>query len=116
MNGCDLDKITQKIGSPELDEVITARPTTRRYGTDVTPLAEKKDGEETTVYVAATGDPYILGVEVKKSGGMFADDQTMSMRMSDYDEPVAAVAPAPGLTVDISRIRPGSPDGSLFEV
>ncbi|MEU7643582.1 hypothetical protein [Streptomyces huasconensis] len=115
-NNCDLDKLTGEIGSPEPDEVITAHPTTRRYGTDVTPLAEKKDGEEITVYVAATGEPYILGVEVKKSGGMFAEDQTMSMRMSDYDEPVAAVAPAPGLTVDISRIRPGSPDGSLFEV
>ncbi|MGW0530632.1 hypothetical protein [Streptomyces sp. NPDC003032] len=117
MGSCDLDKITEKIGTPELGGVITARPTARRYGTDVTPLVEKKDGEETNVYVAASGKPYILGVEATKGGGMFSGgDQTMKMRMSDYDEPVAAVAPAPALTVDISRISPGGAGGGLFEV
>ncbi|MGA4850827.1 hypothetical protein ACOBQB_32995 [Streptomyces sp. G5(2025)] len=116
MGSCDLDKLTAKIGSPEPGEVITARPTTHRYGTDVTPLSEKKDGEETTVYVAATGEPYILGVEARKSGGAFSDDQTMSMRVTDYDEPVVAVAPAAGLTVDISQVGPGGSGGSLFEV
>ncbi|MFF8642210.1 hypothetical protein [Streptomyces sp. NPDC015345] len=115
-DSCDLDKITEKIGTPEPDEVITALPATHRYGTDVTPLSEKKDGEETTVYVAASGEPYILGVEAKKSGGMFSGDQTMSMRMSGYDEPVAAVAPAAGMTVDISQVGAGGSGGSLFEV
>ncbi|QEV19788.1 hypothetical protein CP975_21785 [Streptomyces alboniger] len=123
---CDLDEFTEKVGTPEPDEVIKALPVTRRYGKDVTPLVEKDDGEETTVYVAASGEPYILGVEVTRSGGTLrggvggsGGEQTMKLRMSDYGEPVAAVAPAPGLTVDISRIGPGgpgSPGGGLFEV
>ncbi|WP_158708839.1 hypothetical protein [Streptomyces sp. NRRL S-920] len=112
---CDLDAFTEKVGTPEPDEVIKTLPATRRYGKNVTPLVEKDDGEETTVYVAASGEPYILGVEVTRNGG----GQTMELRMSDYGEPVAAVAPAPGLTVDISRIGPGGPGsagGGLFEV
>ncbi|AZM55028.1 hypothetical protein DMA15_22700 [Streptomyces sp. WAC 01529] len=142
MGSCDLDKITEKIGTTELDEVIEARPTTRRYGEDVTPLVEKEDGGETTVYVAASGEPYILGVEATKRGGTGGSggsggvggsggsggsggvggsggsggEQTMKMRLSDYDEPVAAVAPAPAATLDISRIGPGGPGGGLFEV
>ena len=112
---CDLDELTDKIvGGPDADDVIRAMPETRRYGRGVTPLVETEDGgdggdgEETTVYVAASGKPYILGVEGMKDGG-----QTMKLRMSAYDEPVAARAPAAELTIDISRIRG---DGALFEV
>ncbi len=117
MAGCDLDKITEKIGTPDLDGVITAGPVIRRYGEAVTPLVETKDGQRTKVYVAASGKPYILGVEAAQSGGVFSGGaRTMSMRMSDYDEPVAAVAPAPAQTLDIARIRPGGAGGGLFEV
>ncbi|QUI33492.1 hypothetical protein H9W91_23480 [Streptomyces alfalfae] len=109
---CDLDELTDKmVGGPDEGDVIKALPETRRYGRSVTPLVETEgggDGEETTVYVAASGRPYILGVEGIEDGG-----QTMSMRMSAYDEPVVAKAPAAALTIDISRIRGG---GALFEV
>ncbi|MEV0126428.1 hypothetical protein AB0I16_33600 [Streptomyces sp. NPDC050703] len=109
---CDLDELTGKLGGgPDEDDVITALPETRRYGRGVTPLVESEDGgdgEGTTVYVASSGRPYILGVEGIEDGG-----QRMTMRMSAYDEPVVARAPAPALTIDISRIRGG---GGLFEV
>ncbi|WP_447037844.1 hypothetical protein [Streptomyces sp. DSM 118878] len=112
---CDLDKLTDTIvGGPEADDVIRAMPETRRYGRGVTPLVETEDdagdgrGEETTVYVAASGKPYILGVEGMEEGG-----RSMKLRMSAYDEPVAAQAPAAALTIDISQIRG---DGGLFEV
>ncbi|WP_369216581.1 hypothetical protein [Streptomyces flavofungini] len=120
---CDLDELTGKLtGGPDADDVIRALPETRRYGTRVTPLVETAGGAhkdtneapaasestETTVYVAASGEPYILGFEGTDEGG-----RSMRMRMSAYDEPVAAKAPAADLTLDIARIRGG---GGLFEV
>ncbi|MFH8607804.1 hypothetical protein ACH4D5_09980 [Streptomyces sp. NPDC018029] len=110
VNSCDLDKITSAMpGSPGPDDVVKAQPKTRRYGEDVTPLVEHEDDSETAVYVAAEGKPYLLGLEAEKDGG------TMRMRLSEYGEPVAAVAPAPGQTIDISEIGPGG-GGGLFEV
>ncbi|MFK4067324.1 hypothetical protein [Streptomyces sp. NPDC029674] len=109
VNSCDLDKITREMpGTTGVDTVVKALPETRRYGRAVTPLIEHKDGSETSVYVAAEGRPYVLGVETEKSG------QKLSMRLSAYDEPVTAVAPAAAQTIDISEIRPGG--GGLFEV
>ncbi|QEU92277.1 hypothetical protein [Streptomyces kanamyceticus] len=110
VDSCDLDKITgQMPGGPGPDDVIKAQGQTRRYGEDVIPLVEHGNGE-TTVYVAAHGKPYVLGLEAEENG------QTMRMRMSDYDEPVEAVAPAAAQTIDISEVSGSTGGGSLFEV
>ncbi len=109
VNSCDLDKFTRSMpGSPGPDDVIKALPGTRRYGTDVIPLVEDKEEGTTSVYVAAKGKPYALGVEVDEDG------ETMKMRMSAYDRPVSAVAPPAAQTIDISDVGPGG--GGLFEV
>lgn len=109
VNSCDLDKFTRSMpGSPGPDDVIKALPDTRRYGTDVIPLVEDKEEGTTSVYVAAKGKPYALGVEVDEDG------ETMKMRMSAYDRPVSAVAPPAAQTIDISEVGPGG--GGLFEV
>lgn len=110
VDSCDLDKITRQMpGGPGPDDVIKAQGPTRRYGEDVIPLVEHGNGE-TTVYVAAHGKPYVLGLEAAENG------ETMRMRMSDYDEPVEAVAPAAAQTIDISEVSGGTGGGSLFEV
>ncbi|MEV7195925.1 hypothetical protein AB0N81_29570 [Streptomyces sp. NPDC093510] len=109
VNSCDLDKITRAMPvGPGPDSVIKAGPETRRYGKDVTPLVEHRDGSETSVYIAAQGKPYVLGLESEKDG------EVMRMRFSAYEEPVTAVAPAAAQTIDITEIRPGG--GGLFEV
>ncbi|MET8683938.1 hypothetical protein ABZV77_06945 [Streptomyces sp. NPDC004732] len=112
VNSCDLDKFTHSMpGSPGPDDVIKALPETRRYGTDVIPLVEDKEdagGDRTSVYVAAEGKPYILGVVAVGNG------ETMRMRMSAYDRPVSAAAPPASRTIDISEVGPGG--GGLFEV
>ncbi|MFI7322353.1 hypothetical protein [Streptomyces venezuelae] len=110
VNSCDLDKFTAAMpGSPGPDDVIKALPATRRHGTAVIPLVEnEEEGDRTSVYVAAQGKPYLLGAEVEENG------RTMEMRMSEYGEPVSAVAPTAAETVDISKVGPAG--GGLFEV
>ncbi|MEV5978145.1 hypothetical protein [Streptomyces sp. NPDC052114] len=119
VGSCDLDKFTGSMpGVPEADESFKALPETRRYGRSVIPVVESAERQETTLYVAAEGKPYVVAARVEESGGLGADGEgTMTMRMSAYGEPVAAVAPAAERTIDISRISPdGSGGGSLFEV
>ncbi|WP_150185856.1 hypothetical protein [Streptomyces venezuelae] len=114
VNTCDLDKFTSAMpGSPGPDDVIKALPETRRHGTAVIPLVENEDeneaaGDRTSVYVAAKGKPYLLGADVEQNG------QIMKMRMSEYGEPVSAVAPTAAETIDLSKFGPGG--GGLFEV
>ncbi|MEU6821559.1 hypothetical protein ABZ921_13080 [Streptomyces atriruber] len=109
VNSCDLDKFTRAMpGSPGPDDVIKALPDTRRHGRSVVPLVEDKAGDRTSVYVAAQGKPYIVGVEAVENG------KTMKMSMSAYDRPVSAVAPPAAQTIDISEVGPGG--GGLFEV
>ncbi|MFI1680935.1 hypothetical protein [Streptomyces sp. NPDC020607] len=110
VNSCDLDKFTHAMpGSPGPDDVIKALPETRRHGKAVIPLVEDKEGDKTTsVYVAAKGKPYLVGFEAEENG------EIMTMRMSEYGEPVSAVAPAAAETLDISEVGPGG--GGLFEV
>ncbi|MGW6533297.1 hypothetical protein [Streptomyces venezuelae] len=111
VNSCDLDKFTRAMpGSPGTDDVIEALPESRWHGEDVIPLVENKDkGEDrTSVYVAAKGKPYLLGVEAEENG------EIMKMRMSEYGEPVSAVAPTAAETIDISKFGPGG--AGLFEV
>ncbi|MFJ2767486.1 hypothetical protein [Streptomyces sp. NPDC087300] len=114
VDSCDLDTFLSAMpGAPSPDNVVKALPRTRRYGQDVIPLVEHEGGEggdETSVYVAAHGKPYVLGLETQEDGG------TMKMRLSDYDEPVGAVAPDPARTLDIAKLGGGSGGGSLFEV
>ncbi|MEU7579479.1 hypothetical protein AB0B50_17945 [Streptomyces sp. NPDC041068] len=113
MGSCDLDKFTASMpGAPDSDESFKALPETRRYGMSVVPIVESEDEQGTSLYVAAEGKPYVVGARVEEDG-----EGTMTMRMSAYDEPVGAVAPAPALTIDISKISPGGAGGgSLFEV
>lgn len=115
VDSCDLDKFLGAMpGGPEPDNVVKALPQTRRYGQDVIPLVEHEGGaggDETSVYVAARGKPYVLGMEARENRG-----ESMKMRLSDYDEPVDAVAPDPARTLDISKMGSGSGGGSLFEV
>ncbi|MEU6127433.1 hypothetical protein [Streptomyces sp. NPDC047123] len=111
LGNCDLDRFTGAMpGAPDADDSFKALPETRRYGTRVVPVVESTADQETTLYVAARGKPYVLGVRVAEGGG----DGAMTMRFSGYDEPVAARAPAPARTLDISEV--GSGGGSLFEV
>ncbi|MFE0172660.1 hypothetical protein ACFWZ2_10115 [Streptomyces sp. NPDC059002] len=113
VDSCDLDKMLRQMpGSPGPDDVIKALPQTRRYGMDVIPLVENEDGkgEATSVYVAARGKPYLIGLEAEENG------RAMKMRFSRYDEPVDAVAPAAAQTIDISEMGGGTGPDSLFEV
>ncbi len=119
VNNCDLDRFTGQLqAEPEDGESFKALPETRRYGKRVIPVVESEDRQETTLYVAAEGTPYVLAVRVEEDGGLGRDGaRTMTMRMSAFDEPVDAVAPVASRTIDISRISPDGPGGgSLFEV
>ncbi|GGV70369.1 hypothetical protein GCM10010277_81250 [Streptomyces longisporoflavus] len=84
-------------------------PDMRWHGQQVTPLAATDNGHEMTVYVAAGSKPYLVGMAQMRGA------ETMEMRMSDYDKPVAAHAPDPSLVLDLDA--PGMGGGaSLFEV
>ncbi|MFD4635047.1 hypothetical protein ACFVYR_17855 [Streptomyces sp. NPDC058284] len=109
---CDLDKLTGTMpGTPEEGETFKALDPIRRYGQDVIPLAGESHGQKMTLYVAADGEPYVVGVRQVGNG------EAMLLRFSEYDEPVHAVAPPAEQTLDISRFLPeGGDGGSLFEV
>ncbi|MFH8488197.1 hypothetical protein [Streptomyces longisporoflavus] len=84
-------------------------PDMRWHGQQVTPLAATDNGHEMTVYVATGDKPYLVGMAQTRGA------ETMEMRMSDYDKPVAAHAPDPSLVLDLDA--PGMGGGaSLFEV
>ncbi|MEU6989780.1 hypothetical protein ABZ953_03845 [Streptomyces sp. NPDC046465] len=112
MKSCDLETLTSSMPTePKADETFKALAETRRYGQDVVPVVGEQDGQRMTMYVATTGKPYVVAVRQVEHG------ETMTMRLSAYDEPVGAVAPPAERTLDLTRFAPeGGGGGSLFEV
>lgn len=106
-SSCDLDALLQNLdGDPGATKAL---PQTTRYGRRVTPLVEKGREGGTTMYVAASGRPYILGVTGRENG------RAMEMRLSDYGSPVDAHAPAADETIVIDPNASES-SGSLFDL
>ncbi|QDQ13331.1 hypothetical protein [Streptomyces spectabilis] len=108
---CDLDEVLGNFDDVGGTTTIRAQDPTWRYGRQVIPLVEHQDGTDTTVYVAAEGKPYLVGMELEERGG-----DRMTMRISDYDEPVEAKAPPAAQTIDASELDGIGGGAGLFEV
>ncbi|MGQ4385494.1 hypothetical protein [Streptomyces sp. SAS_270] len=106
-SSCDLDALLRNLdGDPGATKAL---PETTRYGRHVTPLVEKGREGGTTMYVAASGRPYILGVTGRENG------RSMEMRLSDYGSPLDVHAPGAEETIVIDPNASGS-GGSLFDL
>ncbi|WP_030668697.1 hypothetical protein [Streptomyces sp. NRRL B-1347] len=108
---CDLDEVIGNFDGVAGTTTIRAQESTWRYGRQVIPLVERQDGTDTTVYVAAQGKPYLIGMELEERGG-----DRMTMRLSDYDEPVEAKAPPAARTIDANELDGLGGGADLFEV
>ncbi|MET8330355.1 hypothetical protein [Streptomyces sp. NPDC005181] len=99
-SACDLDTF-QKVVSDNADTgkgTLTKGRKTTLAGASVVPLVRTWHGQKLTMYVAATGKPYPLRIDV--TGGSPKADATVGF--SAFDKPVPTTTPPPDETVDIS--------------
>ncbi|WP_328468979.1 hypothetical protein [Streptomyces sp. NBC_00448] len=101
---CKLDSLLASV--EEGDEVTGKDAPASRYGRAVVPLHERDDdGTTNTVYVAADGTPYILGLVSTDGGG--------GLRFSDFGKAPRISAPPAKDTVDLSSVGSDAPHLSV---
>ena len=98
---CDLSHIQEELTPESSDEEqLTKGDRTTVDGISVIPLkGEEEDGKPITVYV--TSDSPHLAVEVTEK----ADDTDLTVKLSDYGEPVPSATPAARESVDVSKLE-----------
>lgn len=93
---CDLDTFMDGFTSSSSGTLTKGAPTVVD-GQQTVPISGPDDGGTTTVFVATQGEPYVLkALHTGKDAG--------SATFSDFNEPVNAVAPPAGQTVDASAL------------
>ncbi|XLQ71328.1 hypothetical protein ABDJ25_26585 [Streptomyces actinocidus] len=101
---CDLKELQKSVNedSDDTDESKNLKKgkVTTVDGTRVVPLTGKDDdGNDTTLYVAAKGKPYLIRATEKGTG----TDKTTTL--TDYDKPVPTKTPSAKDSVDISKLQ-----------
>nr|WTB34600.1 hypothetical protein OG781_38515 [Streptomyces sp. NBC_00830] len=99
-SACDLDTFQKVVGNnADTDKgTLTKGKKTTLAGASVVPLVRTWPGQKLTMYVAATGKPYPLRIDV--TGGSPMANATVGF--SAFDKPVPTTTPPPDATVDIS--------------
>ncbi len=97
---CEFEAMTAETSEDKAERTgMTKGPDAEVNGQSVVTLIKKKtNGETITVYVAKEGKPYPL--KVVQVGG----DEPGTMIYSDYDKPVAAVAPPADQVIDLEKL------------
>lgn len=99
-NACDLDTFQKVVSYNATTDkgTLTKGKKTTLAGAPVVPLVRTWHGQKLTMYVAATGKPYPLRIDV--TGGSPKADATVGF--SAFDKPVPTTTPPPDETVDIN--------------
>lgn len=100
---CDLRTMIDSFAGDDDTGTMTKGHPTTLDGRRVLPIIHRKPGGTTTIYVAATGKPYVL--ESTTPGG----DSPLTAVFTDYGRVPRISAPPADQTVDVSSF--GNPDG-----
>jgi hypothetical protein len=92
---CDLDKVFEDDGDKE---TYTKGKVTKLAGKDAIEIVAKDDKGTKHAWVATEGKHYLLKVDITSG------DEPGSMRLSDFDKPVDAKAPAEDDFVDLGAL------------
>ncbi|MFJ9813877.1 hypothetical protein ACIRU3_01150 [Streptomyces sp. NPDC101151] len=96
---CDLHALQKDLTDASVEESLTKGDETTVDGIPVIPLSGREDGEPFTVYVT-TDSPHLL-VEGTQKG----DDTDLTVKLSDYGEPVPSATPSASESVDVSKLE-----------
>lgn len=100
---CDLKAMFAQMDVDEADrKQMTKGPDSEVEGVPTVTLVKKEGDRTTTVHVAKEGKPHVL--KIVKAGG----DETGTILLSRYDEPVEVEAPPAGEVVDLGNLTGGA--------
>ncbi|MGX1505898.1 UNVERIFIED_CONTAM: hypothetical protein RKD43_004523 [Streptomyces graminofaciens] len=100
---CDLKAMFAQMDVDEADrKQMTKGPDSEVEGVPTVTLVKKEQDRTTTVHVAKEGKPHVL--KIVKAGG----DETGTIILSHYDEPVKVEAPPAEEVVDLDNLTGGA--------
>ncbi|MGW7287957.1 hypothetical protein ACWGH4_20995 [Streptomyces sp. NPDC054847] len=100
---CDLKAMFAQMDVDEADrKQMTKGPDSEVDGVPTVTLVKKEQDRTTTVHVAKEGKPHVL--KIVKAGG----NETGTIVLSRYDEPVEVEAPPAGEVVDLDNLTGGA--------
>ncbi|QIP84775.1 hypothetical protein GLX30_12865 [Streptomyces sp. Tu 2975] len=100
---CDLKAMFAQMDVDEADrKQMTKGPDSQVEGVPTVTLVKQEQDRTTTVHVAKEGKPYVL--KIVKAGG----DETGTIVLSHYDEPVEVEAPPAEEVVDLGNLTGGA--------